>query len=229
MPSSEQTSEASRHRRLISQVLVAGLIAVAYSEPVGPVTEAFDKHGVDIRSLAFLLIYVLTVLRFFIGNIVHLENSDLTGSDAVFRWFWDISFVIAECVILIFAGAVTTLHASFIAHVSFTDYLLMLYVVDVIWLVSMQGLSAIGKPGRWPGILGSMVRKADMAPFEWAIVNVILALTMWGLDLVGHPAHVPDWKLYLLVGVNAVVFLYDVVTIAYGIRGRGGDASAIEP
>jgi hypothetical protein len=150
----------------------------------------------------------------------------LTGADAVFRWFWDISFVIAECVILIFAGAVTTLHSSAVAHVSFTDYLVLLYIVDVVWLVSMQFLSAVGKPGRWPGILGSMVRRADMAPFEWAIVNVILALSMWGLDVIGHPAHIPDWKLYLLVGINVVVFLYDVVTIAYGIRGKDRGPSA---
>jgi hypothetical protein len=71
-----------------------------------------------------------------------------------------------------------------------------------------------------------MVRRADMAPFEWAIVNVILALSMWGLDVIGHPAHIPDWKLYLLVGINVVVFLYDVVTIAYGIRGKDRGPSA---
>lgn len=201
-------------------MLVAGLIAVAYSEPVSPVSEAFDRHGVDIRSLAWLLIYFMTVLRFFIGNIVHLENADLTGPDATYKWFWDISFVIAECVVLIFAGAVTTLHSSSVAHVSFTDYLLVLYILDVTWLVSMQILSAVGKLGGWPGVLSSMVRRADMAPFEWAVVNVILALSMWGLDLIGHPTDIPDWKLYVLVGINIAVFLYDVGTIAYGIRER---------
>lgn len=219
MSPTEQITEEGRHRQLVSQVLVAGLIAVAYSEPVGPVTETFNKHGVNVRSLAWLVIYVATVLRFFIGNIVHLENHDLTGDDAVFKWFWDISFVILECVVLIFAGAVTTLHSSSLAHVSFTDFLVVLYCIDVTWLVSIQILSAIGK-SRNPLFFRSMVRKDDMAPFQWAIVNVLLIATMFGLGVVGHPSHVPDWKLYTLIGANLLVFLYDVVMIAYGIRQR---------
>jgi hypothetical protein len=219
MTNPDQTPEAGRHRRLVSQVLIAGLIAVAYSEPVSPVSAAFNEHGVNVQSLAWLFIYVTTVLRFFIGNIVHLENRDLTVPDAVFRWFWDMSFVVAECIVLIFAGAVTTIDASTAAHVSFTDYLIVLYTIDVVWLVSIQILSYVGN-SRYPLIFRPMVRKDDMAPFQWAVVNIVLGIAIWALGLLGHPTHVPCWKLYVLLGANAAVFLYDVVQIAYGIRDR---------
>jgi hypothetical protein len=102
--------------------------------------------------------------------------------------------------------------------VSFTDYLIVLYALDVIWLGSMQLLSAIGESRR-PWIFQSMVRKDDMAPFQWALVNIVLGVTMWGLlELIGHPAHIPDWKLYVLLMANVFVFFYDLIVIAYGIR-----------
>jgi hypothetical protein len=217
VPSRERRREASRHRKLVSQVLVAGLIAVAYSEPVGPVSNAFDRGGVSVRSLAWLSIYIVTVLRFFVGNIVHLEDSDLTKSEASFRWFWDLSFIILECIVLIFAGAVTSLAASEKALVSFTDYLVVLYVIDVIWILSSRLMHRIGSSRRLPGF-GMMVRGSDLVPLEWALVNGVLAAATWALAVVGHPASTPDWKLWVLLLVNFVVFFYDLIKIAYGIR-----------
>ncbi len=218
MQPDQKTSEASRNRRLVSQLLVAALFAVAYSEPVGPVTDAFDQSGVNLQNLAWLLIYMATVLRFFIGNILHLESTDLTDPDAAFKWFWDLFFIVMQCVVLIFAGAVTTIQSSAVAEISFTDYLLILYALDVVWLLSIRLLHVLGK--RWPrSLFRSMVRTRDMAPLEWAEVNVFLGLVIWGLDLVGHhPYPIPDWKLWVLLALNAAAFLDDVVKIAYGIR-----------
>jgi cytosine/creatinine deaminase len=222
MPPDQRDSDASRNRRLVSQLLVAALFAVAYSEMVGPVTEAFNKDGINIQTLAWPLIYMATVLRFFIGNILHLESPYLTGPDAAFKWFWDVFIIIAEGVILIFAGAVTTIDASAEAHVSFTDYLLILYVVDVIWLGSMRLLSKAG--GLWPRPFGPMVRGRDEAPFEWAWVNIGLIMLMGWLGVIGHPDHISDLTLCILVGANVIAFAWDVVAIAYGIREPNADS-----
>src|SRR5690242_6785798 len=94
------SEQARRRRTLISQVLVAGLIAVAYSEPVSPLTEAFDKSGLNIQTLAYVFVYIATVLRFFIGDILHLEKEDLVAPEAEVRWFWDMSFIVGECLVL---------------------------------------------------------------------------------------------------------------------------------
>jgi creatinine deaminase len=224
MPPDQQNRDASRNRRLVSQLLVAALFAVAYSETVVPVTEAFNKDGVNIQTLAWMLIYMATALRFFIGNILHLESPILTGPDAVFKWFLDLFFILAEGVILIFAGNVTTIDASAKAHVSFTDYLLVLYVVDVIWLGSIRLLSQAGE--HWPRTFGSMVRGKDMAPFEWALVNVALIMLMGWLDVIGHPDRISDATLYVLVVANALAFGWDVLAIAYGIREPDADITS---
>jgi|GEM_PF-234535 len=217
MSPGQDGNEASRNRRLVSQLLVAALFAVAYSVPVGPVSNAFDDSGVNLQTLAWLFIYMATVLRFFIGNILHLESPDLIGPQGAFRWFWDLFFIVMQCVVLIFAGAVTTIESSALAEISFTEYLLILYGLDVLWLTSIRFLDALGR--RWPRAFGSMVRKGDMAPFEWAEVNIALGLLMWGLDLIGnHPSPIPDWKLWVLLVANGIFFLDDVVKIAYGIR-----------
>jgi creatinine deaminase len=221
MQPEKNRNDTGRNRRLVSQLLVAALFAVAYSETVGPVSKAFDDSGVNLQSVAWLFIYMATVLRFFIGNILHLENRDLIAREGIFRWFWDLFFIVLQGVVLIFAGGVTTIESSAQAEVSFTDYLVILYALDVIWLSSMRVMDALGR--RWPrSMFGPMVRKGDLAPLEWAIVSLFLGMLLWGLDLVGnHPAAIPDWKLWLLLGVNALVFLHDVVQIAYGIRDPG--------
>jgi cytosine deaminase len=225
----QKKSEASKNRRLVSQLLVAALFAVAYSETVGPVTNAFDESGINMQNLAWMLIYMATVLRFFIGNILHLESPDLTGPDGAFRWFWDLFFIVLQCVVLIFAGAVTTIHASAVAEISFTDYLLILYGLDVFWLSSIRFLDWLGR--RWPRTFGSMVRRRDMAPFEWAVVNVILGLMIWGLGLAGHhPSSISDGTLWILLIANGAAFLDDVVRIAYGIREpEAANVSALAP
>jgi cytosine deaminase len=220
------TTEAARRRRtLISQVLVAGLIAVAYSEPVTPVTTAFDQHGVNISTLAWVLVYVATVLRFFVGDILHLEKADLVAPEAEVRWFWDMSFIVAQCIVLIFAGALTTVYVSASAEVSFVDYLLILYSLDVVWIVSVHVTHRVGSSTRFRGLFRRMVRDGEMPPIGWAIMNVGLGALMWRLGLItGKSKSVPcDWKLYTIVGANAVAFVGDVFFLGYGMR--DGDAN----
>jgi cytosine deaminase len=199
---------------------VAGLIAVAYSEPVTPVTDAFDKHGVNIRTLAWVFVYVATVLRFFIGDILHLEKADLVAPEAEVRWFWDMSFIVSQCIVLIFAGAVTTIYASAESEVSFVDYLLVLYGLDVIWIVSVHASHKIGNAGHFRGLFRHMVRDGEMPPIGWAIMNVILGLLMWKLGLVKGHALPSDLVLSTVVAANVVAFVGDVFLIAYGMRDR---------
>jgi hypothetical protein len=191
-------------------VLVAGLIAVAFSEPVEPVTQTFDNHGVGIHSLAWLVVYVATALRFFVGDILHLETADLTTPEAEVRWFWDFSFIIIECLVLIFAGAVTSTYAD--ANVSFVDYLLVLYGIDILWLASFPLLHGLGQPNRIPQLFSRMVRGEDMSRryLGWVLINAILAVLMLGLGLTSNPFKASDLTLSLIVIANIVAFCVDV-------------------
>jgi hypothetical protein len=219
--------EARRRRTLISQVLVAGLIAVAYSEPVGAVTQAFDKHGVNVKTLAWLIVYVATVLRFFVGDILHLEKADLVAPEAELRWFWDISFIVMQCIVLIFAGAVTTIYASATAGVTFVDYLLVLYALDVIWIVSVRTFHAFGTMSRSPTMFRLMVRKDDMPPVWWAVINIALGFTMWRFGLVARHPHITNYQLEAVLAANALAFVADVFLIRYGMRDHHAASSDV--
>jgi hypothetical protein len=129
-------------------------------------------------------------------------------------------FIVLECIILIFAGSVTTLETSTKAYISFPDYLIILYAVDVTWLVSIQIMSWLGKQSSMQFFRPMIRGDDDMAPFEWAAVNMILAGFTLPLGLLGHPAKISDCTLYVLVAANAVIFLWDVVKIGHGIRDR---------
>jgi cytosine/creatinine deaminase len=217
------TSEAARRRRtLISQVLVAGLIAVAYSEPVSPVSEAFDNRGVGIDTLAWIFVYAATVLRFFVGDILHLEKEDLVAPEAEVRWFWDVSFIVLQCIVLIFAGAVTTIYASASSKVTFVEYLLILYALDVFWIASVHVTHRVGSSDRFGGLLRRMVRDGEMPPVGWAVMNIGLGLMMWRLGLVTNHSLPSEWKLYTVVGANGAAFAADVFFIKYGLREREG-------
>lgn len=215
------TSEAARRRRtLISQVLIAGLIAVAYSEPVSPVSQAFDNYGVNIKTFAWVSVYAATVLRFFVGDILHLEKADLVAPEAEVRWFWDIAFIVAQCVVLIFAGALTTIYVSAPAEVSFIDYLLILYGLDVVWIVSVHATHRVGSSERFGGLFRRMVRDGEMPPVGWAVMNILLGLLLWFLGLAKGHALPAEWKLWVVVGANALAFVADVFFIKYGLSDR---------
>jgi hypothetical protein len=202
-----EADEGSRHRKIISEVLLAALIATSFHEMVEPVTEAFKEVGIDIQSLAWPLIYLLTVLRFFAGYVVHFGNPDLAKRKAAPRWFFDLSFVVAQWSVLIFAGAVTSLQASDEAVVSFTDYLIVLYAIDIVWVFASHLL-------HW---LGLMERESDLPRWEWAVVNLLLcALTLW--LAIGHPASIPGWGLWVLLFANLIVFFYDIFGAVLDIR-----------
>ena len=179
-----------------------------------------------------MIIYVATVLRFFVGDILHLEKSDLVAPQAELRWFWDISFIVAQCIVLIFAGAVTTVYASDMARVTFVDYLLVLYALDVIWIASVRVGHALGSRDRAPEIVKLFIRGDDMPPVWWALLNILLGLTMWRFGLVARHPHITNYQLEAVLAANVLAFVADVFLIRYGMRDRhkgwpGGPDSSI--
>jgi hypothetical protein len=212
--------EARGHRKLISGVLLAALIATAFAEPVKPVTHAFEHEEIGIQTLAWLAIYLLTVLRFFAGYVVHFENPELTEATAAPRWFLDLSVVALQWLVLIFAGSVTSLYASHKAAISFPDYLVLLYAIDIAWILVSHLLDWLAPATRlsW---LKAMKRGSDLPPWEWAVVNFLLGVLTW-LLAIGHPASIPDGSLWVLVAANLAAFFYDVTGAAGEIRNQAG-------
>src|ERR1700678_2220365 len=129
----DRRTRIHRRRHLISEVLVAALVAVAYEGPVGVVHSALRSEGLSIYSLGLFVVFFLTVLRFFIGDILHLDQDelseprdDLADKGAEARWFVDLGVIVVEFVILIFLGHLATLKESQRPPISFYDLFMVL-------------------------------------------------------------------------------------------------------
>jgi hypothetical protein len=218
-------AQVRRRRHLVSQVLVAGLIAVAYAEPVDVVHTALQKHGVSIQSLALFVVYFLTALRFFIGDILHLDEDELTARDdagAEVKWFYDLSFIVLECVTLIFLGNVTSLEENAASRVSFFDLFALLLVVDLIWISSIAILNL--QSTRQPASRFWRLWRRSEVPYGWAGLNGGLLLIVWGLGFLsdGTP---PAGKLWVLVGLSVIAFVIDVFVFNYYLAKRDSDVA----
>jgi len=214
----EDADRPGRDRRhLISQFLVAGLVAVALAEPEDPVRHALNTDGISIYSLALPVVYLLTALRFFLGNILHLHEDERTENDgrgAECRWLLDFSFVLFECVILIFLGAVTSIYRNARSAADFFELLKLLLIVDVIWLMTVGALHKVGGPWR-----------RERIPWTWAVLNLALLAAIVVLPLGFH--YVDDAtsaRLWPLVVINLIVFGLDMRILAHHLdRGTRAD------
>jgi hypothetical protein len=226
-PAREDPDARVRRRRLlISEVLVTGLIAVAYSEPVGVVRDALQHEGVSIQGLALFVVYFLTVLRFFIGDILHLEEEELTDSRAQVKWFFDLCFIVPECVLLIFLGDLTSLHENETSNIGFFDLLAALLVLDMIWILLMAGLNRLNKSrpkGRFASFWGR-----ENIPYGWALLNGVLLAVLYPLGFV-FDHRFPTWKLWLLVAISVVAFVIDVFVLNYYLARKESDNVTVTP
>jgi hypothetical protein len=235
-----EETELRRRRTLISQVLVAGLVSVAYSVPIGTVQEAM-KHTVSIRTVGLFVVYAITVLRFFIGNVLHLESAELTRRGGERKWFFDLTFIVSEFIVLIFMGDVASLTRNGEQTLTFFDLLFGLCIVDMAWLGSMYGLDFLGKwtpreghePGRVRRLQISLTGpfKRDRRQFYrgWFLMNAGMALGLWAFGFLGHLTNQPPtWKLWVLLIATVVVSAFDVCVLNYNMAERKLDESATE-
>jgi creatinine deaminase len=224
----DRRTRIHRRRHLISEVLVAALVAVAYEGPVGVVHSALRSEGVSVSSLGLFVVFFLTVLRFFIGDILHLDEdelseprNDLADKGAEARWFLDLGVIVAEFVILIFLGHLASLSESKHRPISFYDLFIVLMGVDVLWILAMGAMSGLTKRYGSHALWGLWER--DKVPWGWALLNAVMMAITWIWYARG--SHYSATALRLFIGLNGIAFIIDVVILNYymGRRAMRGD------
>jgi cytosine/creatinine deaminase len=214
----DRRTRIHRRRHLISEVLVAALVAVAYEGPVGVVHAALRSEGVSISSLALFVVFFLTVLRFFIGDILHLDEDELSeprddfadkGAEA--RWFLDLGVIVLEFVILIFLGHLASLKESQHRPVSFYALFTVLMAVDVLWIFAMGVMSWLTKRYHSHMLWGLWER--GKVPWGWAVLNAAMLAITWIWYARG--SHYSTKDLSIFTSINAVAFVVDVVILNY--------------
>jgi hypothetical protein len=209
-----QTRIERRHK--IAELLLVVFLAVAFEEMAGPVLESIKRDGIHWETVLLFSIFFFTSIRFFIGCQLHLLNEELLRNGGM--WFYDLMWIISEMTLLIFLGGVSTVEASRSSHVGFVKILVVLYLFDVVWIVSQLALGAI-IPGWNRKRTASKTDwrakffpswQISQVPWEWAVLNTVLLAGMFILH-----QFVPDvYSLPSLIGLatlNVAGFVIDII------------------
>lgn len=160
------TSESRRReqRSTIVSLLVAALIGVSFQEMVSAVGEELRDGGVSGITIALAIVFAATALRFFIGATLHLTSADLLGSNGRI-WLFDLVVILVEAVLIVFLGGVASEARNDRSQVSFFALLLVLFAVDILWVVSQSVLSRVARGWR-----------RAFVPWAWAGLNIGLVI-----------------------------------------------------
>lgn len=186
----------------MSSAFISLLAALAFGEAVAPVRDSLRQDGLTLATSMLFLAFFVTIMRFFIGALLHLVSPQLVVMPGRV-WFLDFLVLTVETLVLIFLGGLTSTEASSRSAVGFVPLLLLLYAIDVGWVLAQWALARIFPSFRQKAI-----------PWSWAILNTcaagaLLVPMLWNSSLVASG--------YLIwLGVTSVVaFVVDVVLVDY--------------
>jgi len=141
-------------------------------------------------------------VRCFIGVQLHLvEKSLLAIKGRV--WFYDFLIILFEMLLFIFLGGVTSLEANKDTAVDFFEFLMAIYLLDILWVIT-QSLFGIIFTG-W---------RRSFIPWYWAVLNsvaLILIFLIYNLS----PDPFATFPLLIFGAINVLAFISDVILVEY--------------
>ena len=195
------TPSHSEKRNLVSSIFITILLGVAYQEMVGPAKASLQFTGLSFGLIAYFSVFVLTTLRFFIGSQIHIGDhlSDMGGK----FWFLDLAFISLEMTVMIFLGSVSSPEASKAARIPFSHFLIVLYSIDVAWIVLQWILAKIWKSWERP-----------FFPWAWGLSNFVLILLVLSIPPIFGSVDTSS-GLIAFLAINSAAFLMDVFLVDY--------------
>lgn len=189
-------------RNLLSSIFVVILIGLAYGEMIPLVRESVRSLGITLGTSILVVIFFLTSMRFFMGNQLHLMSEALVRMKGGV-WFYDLIFIILQTVVLIFLGGVSSVEVSRNVQIGFSEFLIVLYALDVLWIIS-----------QW--MLGKILHnwQREFIPWAWAILNTVLIVGMVLVRIITGSAY-SDAEILWLGALNGVGFIVDVMLVDY--------------
>ena len=179
----------TQDRKVLAEIAVIALMAVAFHESLNSFRESLDQPGFPVGPFEIFVIFFLTMLRFFIGNHLHLRK--VTNPS---WWKVDFFVVLAECAVFGFLGSVSPFISQNHSSIRFVWVLAVLYAVDVLWILC-QGGRCNWKKGDWA--------------WRWALLNTGLLIVMGVLYSVYGDLNDPGSLFWLAVINGCVAFVID--------------------
>lgn len=200
---SDVTIKLTERRNFLSSFLITLLIGMAFQEMMSVVKESVQQGGINPQTLLLPLTFFCVSMRFFIGNQLHLLSDSfarVVGS----VWVYDLMVIIVQSMVLILAGAFSSVEANRNVEFGFVECILFLLILDVAWIVSQ-------------GILGRAFRswKRESVPWGWAILNSVLVVLIYLVSVCVDDLYSTSGLISILI-LNLLAFVVDVFWLDYG-------------
>jgi hypothetical protein len=166
------------------------------------VRESVRTSGFTLETFLLMSVFFLTAMRFFVGNQLHLLSESLVTMPGLVC-FYDLMIIIIQSVVLAFLGGVSSVEANRQTSVDFVQLLIILYVIDVAWIIS-----------QW--ILGKILPKwrRVFIPWAWGILNSILVICIQAFRFFVNDIY-STFGIVVLFVLNLIGFIIDVVLVDY--------------
>lgn len=198
----------AERRNLVSSGFITMLLALAYEQMAAAFRDSLASHGLTLVSAVFFVVFLLTSMRFFIGNILHLTSSSLLRLPGLV-WLFDFLFITAQTTVLVFIGGTTSDISHMVPGVGFVELLILLYLIDMAWILSQWTLHKVRSVWRRSGF-----------PWPWAVLNTSL-VTLLVLGRVISGDFYSEGMLISLCILSVVGFIVDMVLVdQYGVLAR---------
>jgi hypothetical protein len=157
---------ACPRKSIVSYFWITTFAVFAAQYAADNVIKIINAYGIrgGLSYLGVPFIFYVTLLRFSIGNILHIRQLEKKGLSP-YIWLYDFSVIFLESLIFLFLGACTWGN-----DIRFLKLLLILCFVDVFWIMSM---------------IPHYVKKKrpEPLPWAWGLLNIAgaayLAATIW--------------------------------------------------
>jgi hypothetical protein len=206
----------------VASTFVSMLIALAFSEMVLPVKASIAKDGFTLGTSLLVVVFFLTTLRNWIGNELYLRRPDVVSSVGKI-WLFDFIVIVVESIILVFLATTCSETAAREARVGFVEILLILYAVDVLWVLSMWARQVL------LGWLQPSIQ-TNKIPWWWAGQNFLLIVLIGPLGWLAGDFYSPEmlmWLTFTHFGafIHSVI-LYDFCKLLHEGSGAVGSVRA---
>lgn len=189
----DQASHEVRMEKRVSvtSTFVSMVIALAFSEMVLSVKEEGFTLGTSLLGTVFFL----TAMRVWIGNELYLREPHVVSAIGK-MWLLDFMVIVVESIIFVFLATTCSEIASRNARVGFVEILLILYALDVLWVLSM-----------WPR---RSRNKDKNVPWWWLGQNLSLIILIWLPGWWAGDFYSPGMLIWLTV-THVVAFGHSVI------------------
>ena len=188
-------------RKIISSFLLTILVGFAFKNMIDSVFDNVLSNGLTINNSFLTVSFFFVVIRFFIGNQLHLfERINSPG----FLWLYDTIIIVVESIILILLGKVCLVEYNLEYIFGFKELLVMLLCIDITWVISQAIVVYRGrkKNKQW-------AMEIDV-PWKWAFLNLASCLLLIFFEcFIGSLYSVCG--LWFVLILNFLAFFIDVI------------------